>query len=127
MPTLAGRTVASHGNRYTFVDSGFKAEVVAVLGEEQVTRDGRLFVYGVPTYYGSRVAMGAYKKPPRAELTPEQALLNKEISIRRTSAKHGFAHIQNRWMRNAFHHAYRIRSSPLAAYSVVKGWFVGEL
>jgi hypothetical protein len=69
--SLAGPIVASHGNWYVFVDSGFEAEVVSVWREQQVPRDQRLFVYGDPAYCGSRVVMGAYKKPSGAELTPE--------------------------------------------------------
>ena len=116
MSSLAGPTVASHGDWYVFIDSGFEAEIVAIWRDEQVDRDRRLFVYGDPAYCGSRVVMGAYKKPPGAQLTPEQALFNREMSACRISVEHGFAHVQNRWMRNAFQHVCRIGSSPLAAY-----------
>jgi AraC-like DNA-binding protein len=116
MSSLAGPTVASHGDWYVFVESGFEAEIVAIWRDEQVDRDRRLFVYGDPAYCGSRVVMGAYKKPPGAQLTPEQALFNREMSACRISVEHGFAHVQNRWMRNAFQHVCRIGSSPLAAY-----------
>jgi hypothetical protein len=71
MSSLAGPIVASHGDWYVFVDSGFEAEVTAIWRDEQVDRDHRLFVYRDPAYCGSRVVMGAYKKPPETELTPE--------------------------------------------------------
>lgn len=83
--------------------------------DEQADRDRRLFVYGDPAYCGLRVVMGAYKKPPWAQLTPEQALFNREMSACRISVDHGFAHVQNKRMSNAFQHACRIGSSPLAA------------
>jgi hypothetical protein len=34
----------------------------------------------------------------------------------RISVEHGFAHVQNKWMKNAFHHSLRAGSSPVAAY-----------
>ena len=51
-------------------------------------RDRSLFVYGDPAYCGSRVVMGAYKRPPGAQLTPEKALFNREMSACRISVEH---------------------------------------
>lgn len=80
MSSLASPTVGLHGDWYVFMDSGFEAEIVVIWRDKQVDRDRRLFVYGDPAYYDSRVVMGAYKKPPRVQLTPEQALFNGEMS-----------------------------------------------
>jgi hypothetical protein len=61
-----------------------------------VDRDQRLFVYGDPAYCSSRIVINAYKKLPGAQLTPKQALFNKEILACRISVKHGFTHVQNK-------------------------------
>ena len=81
MSSLAGPIVASHGDWYVFVDNGFETEVVAIWRDEQVDRDRRLFVYGDPAYCGSRVVMGAYKKPPGAQLTQNRLCLTGKYQL----------------------------------------------
>ena len=113
---LSKPVVGSRGDWGLFVESGFEAEVIRVWREEHVERDRRLFVFGDPAYGGSRVVMGAYRRLPGVNLTPQQHLFNTEMSSCRVSVEHGFAHVQNRWMKNAFHHSLRLGSSPVACY-----------
>lgn len=104
---LSKPVVGSRGDWGLFVES---AEVIGVWREEHIERDRRPFVFGDPAYGGSQVVMGAYGRLPGVNLTPQQQLFNTEMSSCWVSAEHGFAHVQNRWMENAFHHSLRLGS-----------------
>jgi len=116
MASLAGPVVGSRGDWYMFKETGIEDEILRLWREEQVRREERLYLYGDPAYCASATTMGAYKRAAGAQLSAQQHLFNAQMSSCRISVEHGFAHVQNKWMKNAFHHSLRAGSSPVAAY-----------
>ena len=99
-----------------FKDTDIETESLRVWREEDISAEDRLSLYSDPAYTASVTTMGAYKRGSGAYLIAQQHLLNSQMSSCRSSVEHGFAHVQNKWMRNAFHHSFRSVSSPVAAY-----------
>ena len=118
MSSLAGPILGSRGDWYMFKDTGLEAEIFRLWEEEEVEFEQRLYLFGDPAYCASATTMGAYRRPAGGHLTHRQALFNSQMSSCRISVENGFAHVQNKWMRNAFHHSLRSLSSPVAAYFV---------
>jgi hypothetical protein len=116
MSSLAGPIVGSRGDWFMFKDTGIEAEIVRLWEEEEVAYQDRLYLYGDPAYCASATTMGAYKNPAGGRMTATQRLFNSQMSSCRISVEHGFAHVQNKWLKNAFHHSLRSMSSPVAAY-----------
>ena len=108
-----GPIIGSRGDWYIFGKSGLE-EIVEELFEGDAA--GALYIYGDPAYHGSRATMGAYRRPPRRQLTREQQEFNAQMSKKRVSVEHGFGHIQQKWMRNSYHLTLRVGQTPVASY-----------
>ena len=115
MASLAGPVLASRGDWYMFKETGIEAEILRVwrkrtfLGKADYTYTGILRTPRQSQPWG-------HKRAPGPHLTAQQHLFNSQMSSCRIPVEHGFAHVQNKWMRNAFHHSLRSMSSPVAAY-----------
>lgn len=108
-----GPVVGSRGDWYLFGKSGLEEKIERLFEGDA---GNILYIYGDPAYHGSQATMGAYRRPPRRQLTQAQKEFNRQMSKNRVSVEHGFGHVQKKWMRNSFHLTLRVGSTPVASY-----------